>query len=85
MEQLLAKNPEVAAAGLARAHFTLEFRAAMNLLGTLDRPSESGILETLKHAENRDLAEFCAARRLGGTVSIEGTRTALLPTVEAHQ
>ncbi len=62
MELLLVKNPEVAAAGLARAHFTLEFRATMNLLGAMDRGSEAGILERLTHAENRDLADFSAAR-----------------------
>ncbi|MGD0090930.1 MAG: hypothetical protein ABSE73_13515, partial [Planctomycetota bacterium] len=65
VEALVKNAPEVAAPGLAKAHFTLEFRSCMNLLGGLDRAASGAILEKLKKADNADLAEFAAARAKG--------------------
>lgn len=63
IEALVKQNQDLAAEGLAKAHFTLEFRACINLLGGFDRAATAGILEKLKRAGNADLAEFAAARQ----------------------
>jgi len=64
-EALVKQNPDLAAEGFAKAHFTLEFRTCMNLLGGFDRGATASILTKLKKAENADLAEFAAARAGG--------------------
>jgi hypothetical protein len=66
IEAMLKTQSDLVAAGFKHAHFTLEVRAAMNLLGDLDRTATAGLLEALKSAENADLAEFAAARLAAG-------------------
>ncbi|HEY3324197.1 MAG TPA: hypothetical protein VGP72_27345 [Planctomycetota bacterium] len=61
-EALVKQSPELAAEGFCQAHFTLEFRTCMNLLGSFDRAATAGILEKLKKAENADLSEFAGVR-----------------------
>jgi|GEM_PF-1158447 len=62
IEALLKTQPDVVAAGFGKAHFTLEYRAALNVLGGQDRTATAGILAKLKTAANPDLAAFAAAR-----------------------
>ena len=62
LEALLKAQPDVVAAGFGKAHFTLEYRAALNVLGGQDRTATAGILAKLKTAANPDLAAFAAAR-----------------------
>ena len=59
---LLQTQPDVVASGFGKAHFMLEYRAALNVLGGLDRSATAGILTKLKTAANPDLAAFAAAR-----------------------
>jgi hypothetical protein len=62
-EALARKNPDLAAEGFARAHFTLEYRVAMNLLGNLPRrDAAAAVCDKLRRAANPDLATFAAAR-----------------------
>lgn len=61
-EALVKQSPDLAAEGFAKAHFTLEFRTCMNLLGGFDRAATASILARLKKADNADLAEFAAVR-----------------------
>ena len=62
IDALLKSQPDIAAEGFHQAHFTLEYRTAMNLLGDQDRGVVAGILEKLKTAVNADLADFAKAR-----------------------
>lgn len=62
VERLIKSNPQVAAEGLGRAHFTREVQAAVNVLGGEDRTATAAILARLRTAPNRDLAAFAAAR-----------------------
>lgn len=62
LEALLKAQPDLVADGFSRAHFTLEFRAAMNLLGNLDAAAGNPVLTRLVKAANPDLAAFAAAR-----------------------
>ncbi len=66
VEALLKAQPDAVAEGFGRAHFTLEFREAMNVLGAQDKATTAGILAKLKTASNPDLAAFAAARLGGG-------------------
>jgi hypothetical protein len=63
-EALARQHPDLAAEGFAKAHFTLEYRAAMNLLGNLPRrdAATAAICDKLRRAANPDLAAFAAAR-----------------------
>jgi hypothetical protein len=62
IEALIKTQPDAVGEGFRLAHFTLEFRTAMNLLGSQDAKVIAAILEKLKTAENTDLAEFANAR-----------------------
>jgi hypothetical protein len=65
-EALARQHPDQAAEGLAKAHFTLEYRVAMNLLGNLPRrdAATAAICDKLRRAANADVAAFAAARAL---------------------
>lgn len=65
IEQLIKTQPQLIGEGFSKAHFTLEFRTAMNILGSQDPKVTTAILEKLKIAANPDLADFAGAR-LGG-------------------
>jgi hypothetical protein len=63
LDALIATAPDVAAAGFSQAHFTREFRAALNVLGDRDRAATAGLLARLAaSAANRDLAAFAHSR-----------------------
>ncbi len=62
IEALIKNQPDVVGDGFRQAHFTLEFRTALNLLGNQNLKITAAILEKLKTAENADLAEFANAR-----------------------
>ncbi|MCY3019316.1 MAG: glutamine amidotransferase, partial [Planctomycetota bacterium] len=62
IEALVKQSADLAAEGFVKAHFTLEFRTCMNVLGSFDRQATSAILERLRKADNADLAEFAASR-----------------------
>ena len=62
LDELLKTNPDVVAEGFSKAHFTLEFKAAMNVLGDHEPASTTDILKKLKTANNPDLATFATSR-----------------------
>ncbi|MFW5982726.1 MAG: glutamine amidotransferase [Candidatus Brocadiia bacterium] len=62
LESLLTDAPEETVAGFKEAHFTTEFRAAMNVLGRYRPEREMPLLEGLNSLDNGDLADFVRAR-----------------------
>ncbi len=62
LERLSADHPERVADGFRQAHFTEEFRAAMNVLGHQDRVASAAFVRLLKDSTNPHLADFAAAR-----------------------
>ncbi len=64
LEALAARFPEQAAAGFRQAHFTAEYRAALNFLGSQDRAASAAFAALLQEARNPDLAAFARALAL---------------------
>lgn len=62
LERLIAKHPDLVAEGFRQAHFTAEFRAAMNVLGALEPAASAAVASLLKNAKNPNLAAFAEVR-----------------------
>ena len=62
LQSLAREHGQQLAEGFRRAHFTWEYRAALNFLGRIDAASARAILPDLVTAGNVDLRTFAAAR-----------------------
>ena len=60
---LAESKPDMVAAGFRKAHFTAEYRAALNIIGLLSAPAAATVWDGLQGAYNMDLAELAAARK----------------------
>jgi hypothetical protein len=65
IERLRSSEPKVFAEGLAQTRYTREYLLARELLGEVPAAALKPVLEHLRSARHRDLAEFAAARLAG--------------------